>query len=409
MTEDVLSQGSDRPPRRLGPLGVGLAALALLGAGIFGATRHEGSSHVARASATPSPTFPEGWTEYPPVDEPTETPPPPPDPFSRVLTVTAPTEDERPVAVVTPEGLPMWVVRTNLGVQALEAVAGPREARRVLGWCASSKTFEDVQGRVRFTVEGDTTDPPGYMLVQHQTRQDPADAGRVQIGLGDSDSTYNSTEHAFVKTPRCRGPVQLPALPPEAASLTDASGAWALLSGRYRVSVATREFCHGTPPAGCTENGREQFGDTGVLQPDDLAESYTYEGRFLVRTDAATGGLAVVLVDARVTSTTGKGVRVVEGSLAAVTERGGVSYLRVADDKGSPHEYVARKDVHAFLADGVTGLGKPGTVDDLARQVGREGAFHAYFVLDARGRVLRVVEGYADDGPIIFDPAPPVP
>jgi hypothetical protein len=373
------------------------ALLALLGIGIA-VTRHHSAKPAAAASPSPSASATEGWTSYPPDEL-----PPPQQQFARVVTVP------RPVAAVTPVLLlddePGFLVDNGGTLRAFAAVGGTDQASVLLGWCPASRSFQDPSRRYRYDVAGMRTDPPrgtdasaggGEVLPEFGVRPHPGDASRTDIG--DLVGIEIGTPLPGPAAACPRGALVLPPLPPRAAALAGAARRFRRLAGRYVVRTESRAFCaRPLPRLRCATGGWEVDGFT-QLPPEDLASAYTYEGEFLVRTAPDVGDFDVVLLPgARLVSRTGVGVRAVTGTPVSTRTRNGAFLLRFRADAGNPsgptREYVVRPDVELHLDRGYTGLGQPpGTLATLRNYVSqRTDGVLFWMILDARGRVMRVV------------------
>lgn len=392
MSGDVVEFGPERPRRRSGSVLVGVVALGLLVAGVVGATRHRDTEPVAE----PSPSFSAGWTEYP-----SSPPPEPAELFVTALTVAKPANGAV-VGGALPDGTPVLVASRRGIAHAFVAFAGPRHAPVLVGFCPSTRTFQDASGTYRYDETG-TPAQPGTSLTELHSRTDPADATRVQVSLGSTESFVRGP--GFPATPRCPTGLVLPPIPPESRSLAAAARGYARLVGRYVVTLETRRFCDGTAPDACRDGAWEEFAPDASLPPNDLASSYTYEGTFLVRTFPTTGSLSVVRLDARLVHRDGVGVRAVRGVAVSTEVRHGVTRLRfvpraIGGKDGAASDYLLRDDMRCYLGLGVTGLGRPsGTLDVFTRYVREEAKdVPLWLVLDANDRVIRAaVEGRRSD------------
>jgi hypothetical protein len=259
--------------------------------------------------------------------------------------------------------------------------------------------------------------------VTHPVRA--AGSGRLEIGdfVG---SPGNGTGRAALKPGRCPGPLVLPRLPPRVTSLTQTQRSYGLMDGRYVVTTETRAFCPRTRARGCADAGWENNG-LPVLPPGDLAGSYTYEGDFVAHADPTTGEFFVGrLPGARLVRREYVGATVRVGYALDARDSGGVLHLLfdpyrhergtppddsppgpprsnhrtwLTDVRGGVRDYVVRDDLQVFIGAGVTGLGLPRGTAATLRGFVRDGLAEdgpaLWVVLDARGRVLRVV---ADPG-----------
>ncbi|MDT7570664.1 MAG: hypothetical protein QOE05_838 [Actinomycetota bacterium] len=405
MNEDVLEWGPERPRRRFGSVGVGLAALALLAAGIFGATRDKDGKPAAAPSASPTPSrsFSAGWTEYPEVD-PTFGPDDftEPDPFEQSATYPKPAPGAA-VAVLLPNGTPVYLVNAESEVVALVPFGGVSGQSVLVGWCPRTSTFQDPAGAHRYDLRGrpndHSTPPLGHLTV----RQTPGDADKVDVAI--TDDAFGGGYFGYfgdntpTPVPTCKpGEVRLPKLPARATKVQDTSRAMRLVHGRYVVSIETRAFCEISRTTGCAAGGWEEMSPFNALLPSSLVESYTYEGDFLVRTYAQSGSVTAVRVDAKVVSTAGVGVKAVRAQAKETYVSNGVTRLKAEQRSGKiggariVSDYVLSKDLHAFLTHGVTGLGKPpGTRQVFVDWVADEPEELVWLVLDSHSQVIRVV------------------
>jgi hypothetical protein len=221
-----------------------------------------------------------------------------------------------------------------------------------------------------------------------------------------------------------------PPLPPRTASVHDTLTGYRLVHGRYVVTTETRAFCAAARPTGCADQGWEDYGPgrDQSLPSGDLAGSYTWEGDFVVRADPQNGDLDVVMTPGvRLVSRERVGVAVRVGLAHETYWQDGLLHLRFnpmrADDGSAPddsppgrpetvdpwpypmtdvrgglRDYAVRTDADIVIGEGITGLGRPrGTPTTLRRFLGKHPSAGPalWLVLDARGRVLRVVVEYA--------------
>lgn len=419
MTAEVIAQGDDeRPPRRPASVVVGVAALVALVAYGISAARDGEPEPAARPSPTPS----LGWTEYPgfPRGEVV-------DPFREVVSVQVPTG--LPVtAALLPGGVPGFVlVRADATPYALHAIGGPFHDQVLLGWCEPTRTFEDAAGTYRYDAEGAAV-VSGAGLVRPPVRPDPDDDRNVEVGLA-GDPAFGQVTPARAGT-RCPVPLTFPPLPGPVESVHDAVGRFKRVRGRYVVSSERAAFCAPVKESGCADQGWERYGPRTpmTLPGSDLAGSYTWEGRFLVRA-GTDGDISVVrLADARLVRRETVGVDTRIGLPVATYTEDGVLHLRfnpfrhasgtpdddsppgpppvqldswanvMEDVRGGVRDYVVRKDAEIVLGFGVTGIGAPAqTGTTLTRWVRaqrrRATPEPLWLVLDARGHVLRAVIG----------------
>ncbi|HWL36426.1 MAG TPA: hypothetical protein VNQ77_09545 [Frankiaceae bacterium] len=415
MTAEVLASGEERPPRRPLSVVIGVAAVAALVAYGLAASR----SPEPEARPTPTP-----FTEYP-----SESPVPRGprrNPFTKFVRVPVPPAGEVR-GVLLAEGVPGFVVgQGNGAAYALHAVGGPLNDQVLLGWCAASGTFEDEAGTYRYRRDGGVVES-GMGLERPPVRPDPFNPGHVEIGVTDGP-TDGEVERA--DGTRCPGGVRLPPLPPAVRDVHDAAGAYFRVRGRYVVSTERTAFCEAVRETGCADQGWERYGPGSewTLRPDDLVGSYTWEGRFLVRTDLG-GGISVIrLGDSRLVRRESVGVETRIGVPVATYSRDGVLHLRfnpfqhasgtpkddspsgpppvvldewatvMEDVRGGIRDYVVRRDAEIVLGFGVTGVGAPAqTGQTLGRWVRaqrrRAVPEPLWLILDAQGRILRVAIG----------------
>jgi hypothetical protein len=414
VTAEVLASGEERPPRRPLPVGIGVAVVVALAAYGIAATR----SREPEARPTPTP-----FTEYP-----SEQPAPGPgrDPFSFVVSVPVPPAGTVR-GVLLAEGVPGFVVgQGNGGAYALHAVGGPLRDQVLVGWCAATGTFEDAAATYRYRVDGGVVEN-GAGLARPPVRLDAFHPGHVEIGVTDGP-TDGEVDHADGKP--CPEALEYPPLPPVAADVHDAAGAYFRVRGRYVVSTERAAFCAAVRESGCADQGWERYGPGSpwTLAPDDLVGSYTWEGRFLVRTDLG-GGISVIrLADSRLVRRDSVGAETRIGLPLATYSEGGVLHLRfnpfqhasgtpgddspagpppvvldewadvMEDVRGGVRDYVVRPDAEIVLGFGVTGVGAPAQTGQTLGRFVRAQRRRAvpqpmWLVLDARGRVLRVAIG----------------
>jgi hypothetical protein len=377
VTPDVLAHGDDRPPgRRWTGLLTGFAALALLVAGVAG----------SRATG----------------DHPSPTPSPSP---SRTLLFPAPTVGDlfaehvavHPTGELTPallpDALPGFVLGTGRAARAYAAVAPAGHARPVLGWCPATRTFEDATGTARFDENGLPFTDETAALAEYPTRERVGGGidvgvdrgGNVRAGFGDRDAPpRRCTARSLVWPPS----------PPAAARLEDAARGYRTMHGRYVLTPETQAFCPGPPPGtACGAGGWEVYG-LNALPADDLAESYVYEGDFVVRSYPATGRFAALLLPGvRLVRRTGVGTVATCGNAVRARHAGGADRLVLRPDEGADVEFRLRPDVTLHLGQGRTGLGVPhqAPLDALTRLLRDQPEPRVCLVLDSRGAVMRVV------------------
>ena len=380
MTEDVLAHGADERPGGSGRLVGVVVAVALLG--VFGVAvarnRPVGDDRPAPAPSTS-----------------THAPLPPPsryvdDPFAAGATFPMPAE-AAVVGVLLPGDVPGFLVGGDGDdlPEAFEAFGGPAHDRVVLGWCASSRTFQDDRRTHVFDTAGQRADG-GTALAFREVRLNAADPRSVDVAATTVRHDEQPPRDLPVEPP-CAGGLTYPPLPPTAEHVHQTIRGHRVVRGRYVVSTETTAFCAPVGP-GCAAQGWEVHGD--ALPPGDLAGSYTWEGRFVVRGDPDDGRLGVArLPGARLVKRERVGRRAMVGSATAVTTRDGVAYLRFSAVGEAERAYPIRPDVDLFLGPGFTGLGRPrGTPETLRRYLATTGRPDTqWVVLDGADRVLRVV------------------
>lgn len=416
MTPEVLAQGEEKPPRRPLPLAIGLAAVvALLAYGLV-ASRDAARERDARPAPLPVPSSPS--PDRPDV--------PRRDPFVDVVSVPLPPRGAVR-GVLLAEGVPGFVVGMGNGAAyALHAVGGPLNDQVLLGWCAASGTFEDAAGTYRYRRDGGVVEN-GLGLARPPVRPDVFNKGRIEVGVTDGPTGGDVDRGDGT---RCAGPLAYPPLPPAVKAVHDATGSYYRVRGRYVVSTERAAFCAAVRATGCADQGWERYGPGSewTLSPDDLVGSYTWEGRFLVRTDLG-GGISVIrLADSRLVRRESVGAEKRIGVPVATYVRDGVLHLRfnpfrhasgtpgddspagpppvvldewatvMEDVRGGIRDYVVRRDAEIVLGFGLTGVGAPAqTGQTLGRWVRaqrrRAVPEPLWLILDGQGRVLRAAIG----------------
>jgi hypothetical protein len=416
---EVLGQGDERPPRRFGSLLAGAAAVAVLAIGVAGALRSP-ARPAAGPSPTPSPSvssFDAGWTEYPPGDPPTAEPDG--DDFEEFVSAHDP-GDGSVTPLLLPDNTPVLLVSDGGTPVAYEAIGGPEHARVLLGWCPDTTLWDRPGGDYGYL--GGLPTVAGLGPLRTYPVRDSTPRGHVDIGL--VPGTTQPGGGVVGLENRCEGKrLSYPPLPPRATSFQETATGYRLMTGTYVVTTETRAFCLGSRPDGCQATGWEEYGPHSVLPPGDLASSYTWQGDFLVHADPNSGALTAVRTPR--TSLVRRehvGVEVRAGWAAAYEERGGVLHLRFnpfatattpddsppnvpprdsgrwpgyEDVSGGVVDYALTRDAEVYLGVGYTGLGKPrgtpATLREYLRSRGPYGGPPLWLVLDARGRVIRVV------------------
>lgn len=416
MTEDVLAWGDERPRRGAGSIVTGVVLVALLGAGIAGALRSRGPERRAEPEPTPSPSGSVSGVGL--VD----------DPFARFVSEHRP-DPGLPTPLLVEGGVPAWLVDVGGVVRAYEAIGGPAHAPVLLGWCPVDGTFQDASGTYRYFGHAPAGSVGGRPLTERAVRPSATRPDHVDVGVG---TVPTLTDEAATVDERCRGELVHPSLPGVASFLGATATAYGRMTGRYLVTHETRAFCPTYAPRGCATAGWEQYGGDSVLPPGDLASSYTWEGEFLVHAEAATGDLSVVITpDARLVRREHVGAAVRVGWAESAYERDGVVHLRfnafrhdeaglpddspsgppgmpvdryrrfLLDFSGGLRDYAVAPDAEVFL--GLrTGLGRPrGTPATLREYLGEVQGYAGppqWLVLDAKGRVMRVVLDRSEPG-----------
>ena len=367
-----------------------VVALALLGVAGVAISR----SRDARPEA--------GWTEYP-----TRTPTPvliddapviqtPPDPFNESTTLVGTLPDVGDVrGIRLLDGAPGFLVGGRGVPTAFAAFGGPDHARVLVGWCTGSRTFQDANGTYIYDENGaeygdiNTTNLPGYAV-----------RGAIEGGIeiaGISTLEAATSKPAAERPPRCPTALRYPDLPDRAESVHDTIEGFRVVNGRYVVTTESASFCSPVSKSGCAADGWEEY-ELSTLPGGDLAGSYTWEGDFVVHGDRDGNLTAVRLPGTRLVSRTDVGTSAVLGHVNEVVREDPltlrVSVLDEARMTDTEREVVVNADANVFLGDGHTGLGRPrgdaGTLREYLRDPPGGGAL-LWFVLDAKGRAIRVV------------------
>jgi hypothetical protein len=335
---------------------------------------------------------------------------PVPDPFTAVVVLPLPPAGgARPVTLNG--GEPGFLVDDGTPV-AVSAVVHVPGAPVVVAWCPATRTFEDPSGAYRFDARGRaydlTTSATRYAVRAH-------DAARVEVGAGGEE--LGGTEVAAgTPPPRCAPDALVRApLPPFAGSLTRLGRGWRRVHGSLRVEHGRGSLCRTVRRSGCVEPFRD-VPDT-VLLPWDLAGRVTYDGDFLVVDATPDLYVARLPGTTEVAERVGSTLRI--GYVSAVPGRvvrfdawrhytgtpgddspgprraepedlGGLA----TNERDGTRDYRVRPDVEVHLAGTADGSPAEATLDDLRRKVAQ--ATHpgvlVWLALDARGRVLRVIE-----------------
>jgi hypothetical protein len=413
VSADVLAHGDDRPPGRTRGVLVGVAAVvALVTVGVVARSGGGTPRPAASPSASPTPDgVPGGVEDVVPVAT-----------YDRSVTVgEPPAGGVLPVLLTRRE--PGFLVRDAVGsYHAYSALGGPDYAQVVVGWCSTRRSFQDPAAAYGYAVNGQSYDGLPS-LVAHPVRS--AGAGRHEIGDFAGPDLRGTSRSARPRP--CPDRLVMPPLPPRVTTLTQTQQSYGLMDGRLFVTTETRAFCERTAARGCAAAGWENNG-LPVLPPGDLAGAYTYEGDFVAHADPTTGEFFVGrLPEARLVRREFVGATVRVGFALDARDVSGVPHLYfdpyryesgtppddsppgpprsshgrswLTDVRGGVRDYAVRGDVQVFIGAGVTGLGLPRgtavTLRDFVRDGKAEKGPPLWVVLDARGRVLRVV---ADPG-----------
>lgn len=411
---EVLGQGDERAPRRLGTFVAGAAALALLAVGVAGALRSPEGEPDARPTPTPSRvTGTAGWTEYP-----TE------DPFETYVGAVRPKQGS-PTPLLLAGGIPILLTDQGGDVVAYELLGGPSYAPVLLGLCPADGSLVSPGGEYVY-LDGLPSGVDLAPLRRYPVR-DSTEPDHVEIALDPQPQPPPLATVAL--PPACEADdLVYPALPEPVDRLSAAGSAFVLMEGRYVVTTETRAFC----PIGadCRAAGWEAYGPHPVLPPWDRAGSYEWQGTFLVHADPRDGSLTVARTrESSLVRRERVGVSVRVGWVESSYERGGVVHLRFnavravdgtaaddspggdpriapawveeyVDERGGLRDYALAPGAEVHLAGGVTGIGRPRGTPAVLREHLKDVAPYddppLWLVLDAKGRVIRVVEEARD-------------
>jgi hypothetical protein len=402
------------------------AAVALtLAASATGYARHDPrrtATPAAAASATAPDTVPLDDTaaggpadpeNLPPDGEPTPVFPPPDalvDEFDTSVVLPAPPPGGvQPVTLTG--GEPGFLLDRGDGeLLAVSAVAQVPRAPAVIAWCPLFGDFEDPSGDDRFSPRGWSYDEMSYATT-YAVRPHPGHPGQVEVagtGIehGGPDVLTDERPQRCPPDRLLRAP-----LPPFTSSLR--STGWHRVHGSLRVVYQSARLCPARARCGQV--------DGAALGPADRAGVVEYAGDFLVH--GAGGSVLAARLPGLTERESRVGAAVRVGFVRRVVKDGGATALRfdacrwytgspaddspggrvrdvesfkgkVTDPRDGTRDYPLRSGAEIWVANYADGPSSQTDPDGLADELGRKSGrgLLVWVVLDARGRVMRVIE-----------------